>query len=208
MSEILFDDKNFIPDDKALAEKLGSTYNYWVEIQDFVKEKYEDTTEEWKFYGKKYGWQLKTFLKKRNLFFLIPYQSYFKIVFVFGDKAVTEIEDSDISEDLKSVVINAKKYAEGRGLPIDVNDETYISDIKNGPNIWVMSHDGKTEKQITEKGGFSPFWFPDGKTIIYVEENDIYRIDVSSREKRRLTYYFRSFYPLLAEVKIRKGIAE
>ena len=73
---------------------------------------------------------MKTFLKKRNLFFLIPYTSYFKIVFIFGDKAVAEIEDSDISKDLKSVVINAKKYAEGRGLPIDVNDDSYLSDIK------------------------------------------------------------------------------
>ncbi|MFC1725293.1 DUF3788 family protein [candidate division KSB1 bacterium] len=130
MSDVVFDDKNLKPDDKTLAEKLGTSYNFRIEIKDHVKEQYDHTTEEWKFYGKKYGWQLKTFLKKRNLFFLIPYLSYFKIVFIFGDKAVGVIENSDISEDLKNVVINAKKYAEGRGLPIDVKDGTYISDIK------------------------------------------------------------------------------
>ena len=84
----------------------------------------------------------------------------------------------------------------------------YLSDKKNGPNIWVMSHDGKTVKQITKKGGFSPFWFPDGKTLLYVEQNDVYKIDVKNKEKTRLTYYFRSFFPLLADVKVSKAAIE
>jgi Tol biopolymer transport system component len=78
----------------------------------------------------------------------------------------------------------------------------YISDAKNGPNIWTMNWDGSNEKQVTEKGGFSPFWTPDGAFIIYVEENDIFRIDAVSREKVRLSYFFRSYYPVQAEIKI------
>ena len=130
MSEVLFDNKDLKPNDNLLAEKMGLCYQYWGEIKNYLKKQYGDTTEEWKFYGKKYGWQLKTLLKKRNLFFLIPHQFCCQLVFVFGDKAVQEIENSDISDELKKKVLNAKKYAEGRGLVVEVKDNTSISDIK------------------------------------------------------------------------------
>ena len=130
MEEIIFNDKNIVPNDSILTEKLGTSYEVLTEIKKYIKEHVGETNEEWKFYGKNYGWQLKTFLKKRNLFFIIPYQSYFKIVFVFGDKAVAEIEKSDVDDQLKNKVINSKKYAEGRGLPINVKDNTYFEDIK------------------------------------------------------------------------------
>jgi hypothetical protein len=130
MPEIIFNDKNKKPDDSLLAKKIGTNYKYLKELKEQINEKYGVTTEEWKFYGKKYGWQLKTLLKKRNLFFFIPYESSFRIVFVFGDKAVKEIENSDISENLKNEVRKAKKYAEGRGLSIEVKDGKHIEDIK------------------------------------------------------------------------------
>jgi hypothetical protein len=135
MSAISFHDKKVKPNDNLLAEKTGDTYKYWLEIKEHIKEKCGETTEEWKFYGKNYGWQLKTFYKKRNLFFLIPGESSYKIVFIFSDKAVSEIEKSDIAKNLKTTVINAKKYAEGRGLAVEVRDEQYILDIKTLINI-------------------------------------------------------------------------
>ena len=130
MSEVTFNDKNKKPDNKILDDKIGNNFKYWEEIKKHVKEKYDNISEEWKFYGKNYGWQLKTFLKKRNLFFLIPLDNYFKIVFVFGNKAVEEIEKSKISSELIGNVVNAKKYAEGRGLLIEVKSKKYIADIK------------------------------------------------------------------------------
>ena len=130
MPDPVFQDKNTQPDDTLLAEKIGPCFQYLEVLRNHIIERYGNTTEEWKFYGQKYGWQLKTFLKKRNLFFFIPYDSFFRIVFVFGDRAVAEIEKSDISSPLKSAVANAKKYMEGRGLSIDVKDETHITDIK------------------------------------------------------------------------------
>ena len=89
-----------------------------------------ETREEWKFYGKKGGWVLKTFLKKRNLFFIGIYKGYFRITFVFGEKAFKEIMDSDLSAELKSELEGARKYAEGRGLGIQIDAPAYMEDIK------------------------------------------------------------------------------
>lgn len=83
-----------------------------------------------------------------------------------------------------------------------LNKIAFISDVKSGPNIWIMNHDGTEAKQLTEKGGFSPFWLPDGKNILYVEDNDIFRINIDTKERTRLTYFFRSFYPVFTEIKL------
>ena len=130
MSDCIFNDRDNRPTNELLSKKIGENFKYWTEIHKLVESNYENTSEEWKFYGKNYGWQLKTFLKKRNLFFLIPSELSFKIVFIFSDKAVEEIKISNIYTDLKNIVIAAKKYAEGRGLPITITNNKYISDIK------------------------------------------------------------------------------
>lgn len=130
MQKIVFNDKYVKPDQKLLREKLGTNFKYWNAIKEYVKNNYENSSEEWKFYGKNYGWQLKTLLKKRNLFFLIPADASFRVVFVFGDKAVSAIDDSAVKEKLKEDIRSAKKYAEGRGLALEVKDDAYLADIK------------------------------------------------------------------------------
>jgi hypothetical protein len=47
---------------------------------------------------------------------------------VFGDKAVAAAEQSDLPQDLITTLKNARKYAEGRGLQIDVKRS---ADVKN-----------------------------------------------------------------------------
>ncbi len=126
-----FTDKDRIPGEKELSESLGEVLTIWNGIIDHVKGTYSPVREEWKFYGKKYGWQLKVFLKKRNLFFLIPKEGGFQIVFIFGDRAVEVIKASPIDQVLIDMVSGAKKYAEGRGLPIEITDlSVNMDDIK------------------------------------------------------------------------------
>jgi len=60
---------------------LSRTYELWQEIKKYLSEEYGELTEDWKFYGQKYGWQLKTLKKKRNLFFFIPVKDFFKLSF-------------------------------------------------------------------------------------------------------------------------------
>ena len=130
MSEFLFLDKELKPDIDSLSEALGKSFAFWQDIKNYINETYGETVEDWKFYSKKSGWTLKTLLKKRNLFFFKPYKNYFSITFVFGDKAVSEIEKSAVAEEFKETLKAAHKYAEGRGLNIEVKSKKYVNDIK------------------------------------------------------------------------------
>lgn len=130
MSANVFIDKLAKPDDQALVRALGKTYPLWAEIEEHIATKHGDSIEEWKYYGPKSGWTLKTLRKKRNLFFFTSFQGYFRIAFVFGDRAVAEILKSDLPKALIEEVTNAKKYAEGRGLRIDVKTRRDVESVK------------------------------------------------------------------------------
>ena len=128
--EKVFNTKDAMPDEEMVRKALGSSYAYLENIRQFVNEEIGDTVEEWKFYGQKLGWTLKKFFKKRNLFFIGMYPGYFRIAFVFGERAANNIFESDIAEVLKKELSEARKYAEGRGINIKVDDDTYMDDIK------------------------------------------------------------------------------
>ena len=125
----MFLDKSCKPNEEILSKVLGRSYKYWKQIQSVLNDQYGELTPEWKFYGGKSGWTLKMMLKKRNLFFFAPCDKYFRIAFVFGDKAVKAIEESDVSPTLIEEVVGAKQYPEGRGLRIELRKPKQIEDV-------------------------------------------------------------------------------
>jgi len=130
MSEIIFIDKSTKPNSNTLAEVLGETINLWNEIKKYISDEYGEFIEEWKYYSKNSGWILKLLRKRRNLFFFIPYKDFFRIAFVFGDRAVSEVDKSDLPNDIKKSLLNARKYAEGRGIQLDIKTSEDIENVK------------------------------------------------------------------------------
>ena len=126
----IFQDKAIVPTDRDLADKLGSTYNLWIQIKDFVFEKYPKAIAEWNYSGIKYGWNFRIKDKKRAIIYFLPRENYFKVAFVFGQKATDFILESDISPEIKNDLEQATKYAEGRGIRIDVKENLILTDIK------------------------------------------------------------------------------
>jgi hypothetical protein len=130
MPSSVLTDKEIIPDDELLNESLGNTYSIYKSLFEYLYEKYSDIKPEWKHYGKNIGWNLKVFYKKRNLFFLFPCSGYFKISFVFGKKAIEEIEKSDLPDSIKTDLRNAKQYAEGKGIQLEVKSKNILNNLK------------------------------------------------------------------------------
>ncbi len=126
----IFIDQAIIPTDKDLATHLGSTFIFWVQLRDFVMEKYPNGNQEWHYPGQNYGWSFRIKDKKRTILYFMPRENYFKVALVFGQKAIDAIMQSNISLDIKHELILAKKYAEGRGIRIDIKNDLKIPDIK------------------------------------------------------------------------------
>lgn len=130
MYQSIFVERDHRPDPAALAKALGPSHPFWMQINENLNHNYGELIEEWKFYGSKAGWLLKMLKKKRNLFFLIPMENSFVISFVFGDKAVKHILETDLPDTIKLHLRDTRKYAEGRGLPIEVRSENEVEQIK------------------------------------------------------------------------------
>ena len=124
----IFTDKNKLPNDNDLKESLGDSYQFWQLIKDYVISKYPKGFEEWSF--SKYGWSFRIKDKKRAIIYLLPRDRFFKVAFVFGQKATDIIMKSQVANSIKTELDSAKVYAEGRGIRIDVTDKMIINDIK------------------------------------------------------------------------------
>ncbi|MEY8608827.1 DUF3788 family protein [Parabacteroides segnis] len=124
MATSYFEDKTKEPQDSELEIALGSTFPLFETMCKYLVDTYKDIRPEWKHYGNKTGWLLKIFKGKRNIMFVVPYEKTFTVTFTFGDKATQQVMESDISDEIKTDLQNAKKYMEGRVIVIPITDDT------------------------------------------------------------------------------------
>lgn len=126
----IFIDKNIKPTDYDLEKGLGETFYIWKDLEDFTKKNYPTASCEWNFSGEKFGWSYRIKDNKRVLIYLLPRDKFFKTAFVFGQNATNQIMESDISESIKTELKQAKPYAEGRGIRIEIKDQSNFEDIQ------------------------------------------------------------------------------
>ena len=98
-------DKGNTPSIEDLKTALGTSYENWEIIRAYVLQQYPNGKEEWNFPGKKQGWSFRIKDKKRAILYFLPREGYFKIAFVFGQKATDEIMKTSISEDIKTELV-------------------------------------------------------------------------------------------------------
>jgi hypothetical protein len=135
----VFMQKETEPSDKDLKDALGDTFEIWQELVKLCVKLHPKALPKWHFSGDKYGWSFRISDQKRVLIYLLPRDKFFKVAFVFGQKATDEILRSNVSEKIVKEISNAKLYAEGRGIRIDVNNRAVIGDIKELINIKIRN---------------------------------------------------------------------
>jgi len=135
MPTSIFDNKEIVPNDEDLENILKSSLNAYNKLISYLENEYAPLTNEWKFYSKKAGWTLRISNKKRNLLFLSPNEDYFLVTVNMGVKVSKMVLDSDVSDNTKDLIKQAKVYAEGTGVIIEVRNEKDLEDIKTILNI-------------------------------------------------------------------------
>lgn len=130
MALSILDDKSRKPNDCDLAKALGRTKRLWDDLKNYVAKEHEPITEEWKHYGKKYGWTLRLVQKKRTILYLIPCKGHYMAGFVFGQKAVQAARKSKLPKAVITVINDAKRYVEGTGFRVPVKKKQDLDSIK------------------------------------------------------------------------------
>lgn len=114
---------------EMLADDLSDTWSFYGKICEFIESEYGSLRQEWKFYGKKSGWILKLINVKRNVMFVVPLLNYFRVAFTFGEKATELVLKSNLPERIKEDLAEARKYAEGRTIQLEVNNEDDLNSV-------------------------------------------------------------------------------
>jgi hypothetical protein len=118
-----FDDKSNKPAAGDLKKMLGRTSVHWDDLRNYIAAEYAPLDETWNFAGAKWGWSLRLKQKKRTVLHMTPCKGQFLVGFALGEKAVKAAHDSDIPASILTVIDEAPKYAEGRGVRIEIRNK-------------------------------------------------------------------------------------
>jgi uncharacterized protein DUF3788 len=118
------------PSEKALASVLGATHALWKRLVKDLKRELKLDAAEWHTASVKLGWSLRLQLKKRNIVYLGPREGGFLAAFVLGDKAVAIARESMLPADVLKIIADAKRYAEGTAVRIEVKQPADLEVVK------------------------------------------------------------------------------
>ena len=117
------------PTESELKAELGASKALWDELlADLAKE--HKLAREWNCYSKKAGWSLRLKRAERNIVYLSPLLGGFRVSFALGDKAVQAARESGLPPKTIKIINEAKRYAEGTAVRIDVNGPEDILIVK------------------------------------------------------------------------------
>jgi hypothetical protein len=119
------------PSGKEVSAKLGLTAPIWSELVSWLAAQgIECTDAEWHSISPKYGWALRPVLKKRTILYMGPCDRCFRVSFVLGDKAVAAARASDLPKSVLKVIAESRRYAEGTGVRLLVQQPKDLAAIR------------------------------------------------------------------------------
>ena len=125
-----FDDKARKPTEAELARALKSSFDFWNDLKARMAARFTPLFFEWGFAGKAYGWGLRLKHKKRAVLYMTPCEGYFLASFALGEKAVKVAHNSDLPTSVLNLIDGAKKYAEGRGVRLEVRNAKDVRHVE------------------------------------------------------------------------------
>jgi Protein of unknown function (DUF3788) len=117
------------PTDVELAGALGPAKALWDRLLASLAAEHKLTVQEWNSYSPKAGWSLRLKNQRRNIVYLGPCRGAFRTAFVLGGKAVAAARQSDLPSGVIKIINEAKRYAEGTAVRIEIKKEKDIETV-------------------------------------------------------------------------------
>lgn len=137
VSENAFAGQSVEPSGKELAAVLGPNLALWTKLVSDLRHELKLDGEDWHSSGVKYGWSYRLQLKKRNIAYLGPRVGFFVAAFALGDRAVAAARTSGLPARVLKMLAEAKRYAEGTALRIEVSNSEDLEVVKTLARIKV-----------------------------------------------------------------------
>jgi hypothetical protein len=118
------------PTEDELCAALGTTKKLWDQLAAELANELGVDIPEWNSYSRKAGWALRLKYKDRNIVYLSPHRGCFTASFALGDKAVQAARRSKLPKRVLTIIKQAKRYAEGTAVRIEVNEAEDVAVVK------------------------------------------------------------------------------
>jgi hypothetical protein len=118
------------PDEASLAATLGQLKTHWDAIVQHAEKECGGLVREWKFYGQKYGWQLKFSDKKRVVLYLIPREGRLLAAMALRPPAIEALREHGLPPALLREVEAARAGPEGKPARVEVNSKKDVDIVK------------------------------------------------------------------------------
>jgi hypothetical protein len=124
-----FTDKQHLPSLEEIRESLGSQWDTWQELSQFVSYSYKSKGE-FKFYGKNYGWAVRYRKSGKALLSLYPAQASFTVQIILSEAEIAQAQCGSLAQCTLDAIAAANPHPEGRWLFIPVKSAGSIQDIR------------------------------------------------------------------------------
>jgi hypothetical protein len=126
-----FLDKGKKPKIEVIEKNLGDKLSLWVELREYLDNRY-DFTNEFIFFTKKYGWSYRYKRKGRTMLYLFPEQGAFSILIVLGMKESDEANEirDQLNEQIRSIFDGTEQLHDGRWLWIRILSKSDLDSLK------------------------------------------------------------------------------
>jgi hypothetical protein len=118
------------PTESELAAELGAAKPHWDRLLADLATDLKLTLREWHSYSRQAGWAVRLKLKQRNVVYLSPHRGCFTASFALGDKALKAARASGLPPSVIAIIDQAKRYAEGTAVRIEVRATKDLAAVK------------------------------------------------------------------------------
>jgi hypothetical protein len=129
MSVGIFSDKQHPPTLEQVFQTLGSMQSVWKELVQFIQANYP-SQQDFRFYGKNYGWALRFRKGGKALLSLYPTEGSFTIQVILSAPDTEKALSLKLGKHVRQVIEQAHPYPEGRWLYITVKSAKDIKDVQ------------------------------------------------------------------------------
>jgi len=122
-------DKTHEPTEDEVRIVLGKAHVIWNELIGAVAERLGSISQVWGYTSKTTGWGLRVKQNDRIILYMTPQAGKFLVSFALGEKAVAEAKSLKLSQALLAAIEAAPRYAEGRGLRLEISSKRLVTDL-------------------------------------------------------------------------------